>query len=363
MTHRHLTVAAIPERHAYVRHIASWREQEFRVLLDPANRPWWPPHRLDPRWIEAHADQFDVYHVHFGFDAADPERLHDVCRVLRRHGKPLVYTAHDLRNPHQVNRGIHDRQIAVWLEHADAVLTLTHGAAEELRRRFGVAAAVLAHPHVVPLEQMAERVARRAAVRRSSRPRVGLHLKSLRPNMAAVEVLSTLGRLAEYEPCEVVVDVHHDVVDPGGINHDSTVVELLRRLSNDGTITVRVHDYFDNDEFFDYLATLHVSVLPYRYGTHSGWLEACRDLGVAVVAPDCGYYAEQGATASFTCNEIGGLVPETLLRAVAAALRDRASPVGVDARRIQREEIAAFHAALYRRLLADTSRHATVSAR
>ena len=35
------------------------------------------------------------------------------------------------------------------------------------------------------------------------------------------------------------------------------------------------------------------SVLPYRFGTHSGWLEACYDLGTAVVAPTCGFYAEQ----------------------------------------------------------------------
>ena len=40
-------------------------------------------------------------------------------------------------------------------------------------------------------------------------------------------------------------------------------------------------------------AALDVSVLPYRFGTHSGWLEACFDLGTAVVAPSCGFYAEQ----------------------------------------------------------------------
>ena len=34
-------------------------------------------------------------------------------------------------------------------------------------------------------------------------------------------------------------------------------------------------------------------MLPYRFGTHSGWLEACYDLGTPVLAPDCGFYAEQ----------------------------------------------------------------------
>ena len=31
-----------------------------------------------------------------------------------------------------------------------------------------------------------------------------------------------------------------------------------------------------------------------KFGTHSGLLEACRDLGTAVVAPACGAYGDQG---------------------------------------------------------------------
>ena len=54
-----------------------------------------------------------------------------------------------------------------------------------------------------------------------------------------------------------------------------------------------MHDYFSDDELWDYLHALDVSVLPYRFGTHSGWLEACHDLGTTVVAPTCGFYAEQ----------------------------------------------------------------------
>jgi hypothetical protein len=31
----------------------------------------------------------------------------------------------------------------------------------------------------------------------------------------------------------------------------------------------------------------------YWFGTHSGWLEACFDLGTAVIAPNCGYYHQK----------------------------------------------------------------------
>jgi hypothetical protein len=36
-------------------------------------------------------------------------------------------------------------------------------------------------------------------------------------------------------------------------------------------------------------------VLPYRWGTHSGLLEAAHDLGTPVLAPAVGSYAAQGA--------------------------------------------------------------------
>ena len=48
-----------------------------------------------------------------------------------------------------------------------------------------------------------------------------------------------------------------------------------------------------------------MSVLPYRFGTHSGWLEACVDLGTAVVAPSCGFYAEQQPVHSYRHDEDG----------------------------------------------------------
>ena len=35
--------------------------------------------------------------------------------------------------------------------------------------------------------------------------------------------------------------------------------------------------------------------LPYRWGTHSGLLEAAHDLGTPVLAPSCGAYHDQGA--------------------------------------------------------------------
>ena len=89
-------------------------------------------------------------------------------------------------------------------------------------------------------------------------------------------------------------------------------------------------------------------MLPYRFGTHSGWLEACRDLGTTVIAPTCGFYAEQGPVLSYVMDE-GRFEPATLWDAVTAA-HDRRPPFGatVPERRRQRAQVAAAHEQLYR---------------
>ncbi|WP_245927446.1 glycosyltransferase [Nocardioides silvaticus] len=136
-----LVVASVPAGHVYVRHIAAEEPDGVVRLDDPdpdspqrsATERWWPPVMLDPTWIEHH--DFDVFHVQFGFDAWAPEDLRRVVETVHARGRAFVYTAHDLRNPHHAERGQHDAQLAVLMEHADAVLTLTPGAAEEIARR------------------------------------------------------------------------------------------------------------------------------------------------------------------------------------------------------------------------------------
>ncbi|MFC6152215.1 glycosyltransferase [Nocardioides yefusunii] len=69
--------------------------------------------------------------------------------ALRRRGLPLVFTVHDLRNPHHRNRGAHDAALDVLVPAADALITLPPGAAVEIRRRWGREALVLPQFHVI----------------------------------------------------------------------------------------------------------------------------------------------------------------------------------------------------------------------
>ncbi|MBN9107361.1 MAG: glycosyltransferase [Pseudonocardia sp.] len=351
-----VTVASVPEGHAYVRHLSDPVERD-RVDRLPDPRPvpapsdpsvWWPPRMIDPAWVADNHRSFDVFHLHFGFDAQPVEDLRALVDTLRRNGIPLVQTVHDLRNPHHPRRNEHDRHLDVLIPAADELVTLTRGAADEIARRWGREATVLPHPHVVDLPSIdAPRAARAGTV-------VGIHLKSLRANVDPLPVVDTVA--AAVAGCDDVVlrvDVHRDVMDPGGENHDAEVASRLRQAERDGLLRLEVHDLFSDEELFTYLRDeIDVSVLPYRFGTHSGWAEACHDLGTAVVAPDCGYYRDQHPCPTYGNNEVDGVDAASLADAVVTACR-AAPPArpGRNRRTAERLALAREHERIYRRAL------------
>lgn len=351
-----IRVASVPSSHVYVRHLSPPGEPVDGVHRLPDPTPpgatgqsrWWPPTMLEADWVRAHHDDFDVFHVHFGFDARTPAQLADLVAALSAHRKPLVLTMHDLRNPHHAARDEHDAQLDVLVPAARTLITLTPGAAGEIERRWGRQAHVIAHPHVVELDQIARWRASRT--RRGDSPfRIGLHVKSLRASMDPAVVLPALVRAAdEIGDAVLQVDGHRDVLEPGGARYDRELADQLRSYGD--RVDLRVHDYFADQELWAYLTSLDVSVLPYRFGTHSGWLEACRDLGTQVIAPTCGYYAEQGPVESYVLDE-DRFDEASLVAAVHRSHRSPRPDIPVAERERQRYEAALAHRALYDALL------------
>ncbi|MFJ4632943.1 glycosyltransferase family 1 protein [Streptomyces sp. NPDC088847] len=349
-----IRVASVPAGHVYVRHCSAQEGDGVTRLADPrpngapsTSQRWWPPVMLDPDWVSAHHQDFDVFHLQFGFDAQSPAQLTALTDVLRRHGKPFVYTVHDLRNPHQLDPATHDAALDVLVPAADQLITLTPGAAEVISDRWNRTACVLPHPHVVELPLLTR--ARPA----SDRFRVGVHAKSLRPNMAVLPVVRILAAtVAELPDAELHVNIHRDVADPTATAHNPQLMQTLRELAGDGRISLAVHDYFDDEQLWDYLQSIDVSVLPYRFGTHSGWLEACHDLGTAVAAPDCGFYAQQRPCLTYGHSQDAGLDPESLRKAVLRAYEEQPAPRATERHRArERAELASAHHALYARLV------------
>ena len=135
-------VASVPASHVYVRHLGPPGNRWTRRLPDPVPRDgrtvrggWWPPLMLDPQWIRKNQSRFQVFHVHFGFDSLSAEAMEEVIKALRTAGKPLVLTVHDLRNPHQPDRRPHDSHLDLLVPAADELITLTNGAAAEIKKR------------------------------------------------------------------------------------------------------------------------------------------------------------------------------------------------------------------------------------
>ncbi|ABG91927.1 conserved hypothetical protein [Rhodococcus jostii RHA1] len=349
-----IRVASVPESHVYVRHLGEPDGGGGDVvrLADPVPADgrkvpggWWPPLMLDPGWISRHHREFDVFHIHFGFDAIEPADMKDIVHELSARGKPLVYTVHDLRNPHHPDAGPHLEVLDVLVPAATELATLTEGAAAVIDANWARTATVLAHPHVVerPLVE---------------RPRpdsddfvVGVHVKSLRANMDPFPVLDALTRtVAALRGARLQIDIHDEIFRPDSYWYAPNAAARLLRYRDADRVDVRVHPYFTDAQLWKYLSSLSVSVLPYRFGTHSGWLEACYDLGTAVVAPTCGFYAQQQDCATFGFDE-DSFDAASLDRAVRTLHRSATARATWHERATQRRLLAQAHHNLYERAL------------
>lgn len=349
-------VLSIPSGHRYVEHLTRPEDDDgVRRLADPpvpGGGPgvWWPPTAVDPGWVRDHAEEFDLVHLHFGFESFALARLQDWTATLACLSRPLVFTVHDLSNPHLVDQGPYREQLDLLVRAANAVLTLTPGAARVIRDRWGVPVHVVPHPHLAPLDAIGgARNPRRGPLR------VGVHLKSLRAHVDAVPVLSALAQAARSRDLrgkvELVVHAHREIRDRAFPRHDAAVVAAVDDLARHGAATVHWIERLDDAELLDYLRSLDVSVLPYAWGTHSGWLEECRDVGTAVLAPDVGHFAEQGDVATYRRCEDGPDVA-SMVQAL-RELKDR-PPTAMTGqrRRAQRRQVAHAHRQIYRQVLA-----------
>jgi len=367
-----ITVVSVPAGHDYVRHLDPVQPLPGVPVVvrppdpdpDDPSRPatgrWWPPVALDPTWVRRRtgpdADPaLDVLHVHFGFDDRSPAELTALVDALEEAGTPLVLTVHDLRSPHQDDPAVLDAQLDVLVPAAAGLVTLTPGAAATVRTRWGRDPLVLPHPHVVALDRIDDLRAGRSAPG-ARPPRIGVAVKSLRTNTDPLRLLPSLVEATRELGGTLVAAIHRATYADPPTERAATLVRALDAAAAAGDLELLVHEPMDDEELWSFLAGLDVAVLPYTHGTHSGWLEACHDVGTSVVAPSFGHYADQPAEATYAATRDAVDGP-SLVAAVTTAARARAVPgaplPGLDAsaRRRQRDEVALAHARLYEAVL------------
>jgi glycosyltransferase involved in cell wall biosynthesis len=267
-----------------------------------------------------------IVHVHFGFEHLSPDQLANWVDRLRTAGIHLVHTVHDLDNPHLTDQRPFHRCIGVLVDAAAAVLTLTDAAASEIRARHHRESIVVPHPPVVP-------VGDRARVRSGHRHRDGVyvHGATLRPNLD----IDLLGRLAVAARRFGGLHVHVRATAPARQR------ERIGRVAAATGAVLDVGPRLTDDELWHRLASARAVALPYRWGTHSGLLEAAHDLGTPVLAPTFGGYRDQGAHVVDAADVTGSIA-----RAVAAP-----PMLTADDREHRRAAHAAIHARLYAGLL------------
>lgn len=355
-----IRVRQIPSAHAYVENLLPVGGSGSVIHLPDPPVPgappgqWWPHPALEADWVREHADEQDVVHLHFGTEGRSLEQLAEWVGALRSHGVPLVHTVHDIDHPHLVDQASHREQLAVLVDAADGLLTLTEGAAAVVERDYGRRPLVVPHPHIAPLE----RVAHRTEPQGSDPLRIGLHLKSLRTNLAPMRVLPALVEaVAELRAAgvetELEVRAHPDLLERDTDRHVE-VTRWWRETEQDTPAGVHlvVAPRLGDEELWDYLAGLDVSVLPYAWGTHSGWVEACRDLGTWVLAPQVGHLLEQGSGSVLTWGDPDvAPLASTLVPLLSRAAGGAPPSVTAGWRQVQREQIAATHAQVYAAVL------------
>lgn len=321
-------VATVPARHEYLD--AALPRTVERVLLDRVVG-WAPDPLLEPATLSRHLEDIDVLHLHFGYEHRTAAELTEFLRCLERSRTTLMVTLHDLRNPHQAARAAHDAHLRLLLAASERVFTLTASAADECRQRFGREPEVVAHPTLLCARSVTRSVARTRPGREVLVP-----LKSLRANVRdPLEIVRAVR--AGGAAVRVLVDLNA-----------AARPELAGLAELD--VTVDVRERLAEADLLDLVAAAHACVLPYRFGTHSGWLELCRDLGTYVIAPDCGHYeAQWDAVTPYGNNERTGLDVASLSAAVARVdAMPAAQPAVRRAREAQRDVVRALHDQAYR---------------
>jgi hypothetical protein len=296
--------------------------------------PW-----LDVAYLEAHADDIDVLHLHTGPAHVAEAACECWSETVQRLGIPLVVTVHTLPPPGEgcSSDAAMDAHLTAVLAIAEVVLTLTHGAADEIAERFGRTAIVVAHPTVAQADPELG----------SERGLVGLRLGRISaavPDPGALVRAALSGAVSGGGRLRVLVDAADQ----------HRIGSAVRKLASSGEVELVVHRA---EEWAAQLQQLHVAVLPESCGSHSRDLEVCRDVGTRVVAPSCGWFADQWSdVVCFGKHEQGRLDPVSLTAAIGAALtRPMPRPADRAWREEQQAAVLRVHAEVYAQVAADRS--------
>lgn len=345
-----IRVATLPGRGLYARHLG------HPEGVDAVHRPTVGPpgaairrSAFEASWLDHHLADVDIVHVQAITPGQTPQDVAAAVAAVRAHTTPLVVTGYHLSDPSGADPQAYAEAMDVLVPAADAVVTLTESAAEEMRRRWAVDPVVLPHPHAVDFVRMRQQ----RPARRRGQFLVGAHLATLRVPTDPVLLVDALSRAVRgIEDARLVVHAHETVTDPGSATYSPTAIREIDRLVRAAGGALRLHRPFSESQLWDHLFSLDVSVVPGLYGSHSVWPEACADLGTQALLPAGSHAAEQRPCLTYEQDDDVDALGDSLAKALWTASEQgcqwRADP---EERWAERVKVAEGLRGVYERLL------------
>ncbi len=249
-----------------------------------------------------------------------------------------MHTVHDIWNPHVADQRHHLDQVAFLVREADRVVTLTDRAADEVERRWGRRPLVVPHPPVLSSSDPPRR--------RCDPLRVGLHLKDGRPALHGRRLVRELVDRLAGDP-EIVLEVR---AYPSLRERRPALATTLDEVADQPSVEVRWEGFTSDADFARTIRSLDVAFLGYRHGTHSGWAEACLDVGTRVIAPAHTCIPDQDPSIVAVAMDGEVAVDDAVahLRSWVGTPRPAVDQVG---RARRRRDVARAHAQLYQALV------------
>jgi hypothetical protein len=344
-----ISVATLPGRGLYARHVGHPEGVDgvYRPTVGLAGRPVRGP-SFSPQWLRTHLDEVDVVHVQGLPAGQDPAQVSAAVQVVRDSGTPLVFTGYHLSDPTGRDPQRFAAQLDALVPHTDAVVTLTHVAAAEMRRRWAVEAIVVPHPHVVDFVRM-----RRQRPTRRGPLRVGMHLATLQVGLEPVLLVAALARAAAaVDGTQLMIHAHATILDPDSSSYAPVAVREIRRSVRSAGGTLCFQPRFSDSQLWDHLSSLDVSVVPGLHGSHSIWPEACTDLGIQALMPAGTHAAAQQPCLTYRPHISVDALAEVFVKALLIAHEQRGVSLPDPERRwAERVSGAETLRVLYERLL------------
>lgn len=305
----------------------------------------------------------DVAHVHLGHDYLSVGAVERAMASLASSGVPVLLTVHDIHHPSDLEDPQLLDRVGALVTAAARVVTLTEEGALRMLERWDVAAAVVPHPRLLDESEISTAIRSAKHLRGDGQQRgdgpgpvVGVLLERMGENIEGPELLDKLAPVPtgrQDAELRILVESRswqEAVGEEPGTDGDPLVSELAAE-GDWQSVRLVTYEALDLGPLLPELAALDACVLPYRFASHSTWLELCRDLGVAAVFPDLGFLAAQWFSghdpAHFGGQAYSPVDPVAVARAVSAVL-DQPKPVPPRNEASAAQSVMEAYAQLYR---------------